>query len=158
MFKSFLTRFGSYTVSSLLSHLVLLSWAIACGMAFHHGEYLNSATFLMGGILIVLYKSDLEAYRVLANQLETSGESFVKASIDDDGVSVVAAGENSEVALCLYGTMSFYGKFVAKELAKDDDVDKAFKKAFDEMIDRYCETKGLDKNEFAKRVGFNRMD
>lgn len=157
MLKKFVTQFGSYTVSDVLTLLVMLSWAIACGMAFHNGEYLNSLTFLMGGILIVLYRSDLEAYRILTNQIEASGDSFVKASYNDEGVSVVAAGESSEVAVCLYGVMSFYGKFVAKELTEDSDADKAFKKAFGEMIDRYCEAKGLDKDEFAKRVGVSKL-
>ena len=146
-------------LETVIFWLMLLCWAISCGFAAHQQRYLDAFTFFIGGIVLLQYRRDSETARELTRQLEEKGDSFVKAAHDDDGVTVVAGGSNGEIAECCCSLFAFFGRFAAKAaIDEDTKIAGMFNDAFDETIKAYCKEKGLDRDEFAKRVGLNKLD
>lgn len=159
MIKSFLSRIGSHTVGRVLTRLVLLVWAIACGANAYDGQYLDAAAFCVGGLLIMQYMEEVEDARMFFDEMEAKNEIWLTAkSKGEDGVTVISSGNVEGILGCFYATSKFAAKMLAREGYYDDTAVNFLRNTFSSMTDIYCEDKGIDKDEFAKRVGFHRVD
>lgn len=158
MIKNFLSKIRSRTVGRVLTRLVLLVWAIACGANAYDGQYLDAAAFFVGGLLIMQYMDEVENARLYFSEIEEKNEIWLKAlDRGDSGVTVIGAGTLHDMLRCFCAMT----KFISKTLAEHEDDDFAvgcFHDTFEDMIETYCEDKGIDKGDFAKRVGFHRVD
>ena len=159
MIQRFLSTKRISSIAAICNRAVILVWAIACGSSVYHGAWLDGFTFFIGGLLLLSIVNEVEAAREYFDSMEDSNDVFLKA-IDkgDAGVMVIAAGTLEDIIKCSAAT----SKFTAKALAEsDEDEDTAvycFKDVFKAAVDAYCEDKGIDKDDFFKRRGINRVD
>ena len=142
----------------VLTRLVLLVWAIACGANAYDGQYLDAAAFCVGGLLIMQYMEEVEDARMFFDEMEAKNEIWLTAkSKGEDGVTVISSGNIEGILGCFYATSKFAAKMLAREGYEDAAVN-FLRNTFSSMTDIYCEDKGIDKGEFAKRVGLDRLD
>ena len=147
-------------IRAIMHRLVVLCWAIECGRNVYYGEWLEGFTFFVGGLMLVSLMNELEDHWQYFDEMEDNDDIFIKA-IDKGvghGMTVIAAGTLSEVTMCCIATVKFIAKALAQSDEEVDDTAKCFKEMFDEALSAYCEDKGIDKDDYFKRVGFNRLD
>ena len=159
MIQRFLSTKRSSAIAAICNRAVILVWAIACGSSVYHGAWLDGFTFFIGGLLLLSIVNEVEAAREYFDSMEDGNDVFLKAvEKGDAGIMVIAAGTLEDIIKCSAAT----SKFTAKALAEsDEDEDTAadyFKDVFKAAVDAYCEDKGIDKDDFFKRVGLDRMD
>ena len=159
MIQRFLSTKRSSAIAAICNRAVILVWAIACGSSVYPGAWLDGFTFFIGGLLLLSIVNEVEAAREYFDSMEDSNDVFLKAfDKGDAGVMVIAAGSLEDIIKCSAATSKFTAKALAESDEDEDTAVDCFKDVFKNAVDAYCEDKGIDKDDFFKRMGINRVD
>lgn len=146
-------------IERVLDYALLACMAARCAIDVHNGNWGDALVLLSCGIVFLLRMYQLDVAGEVIEHYHDEGEDFIKATRDKNGgVYVIAGGEQSSVTECCAATLKFMGKFVAQEYESADDAAKHFNESFVDAVEMYCEIKGMDRDEFYKLVGLNKLD